>query len=180
MYRQINVTKNEDLALWCTFLVAFYFLFRKSNVVPKETNFDVSKILTRDNIAIAIDTVVSQKLISTKRMICIFQFQQIITLVLICSGKLSCWKRLLAPPMTPQPSPTTRTGTSPSSYSPAAWRPSWGKLAWTLTYSAVIHFAVVVLRFSSPWVRLSSWSRYWADGLLWYTLAISSWTSKTG
>ena len=90
MYSQINVTKNEDLALWCTFLVAFYFLFRKSNVVPKETNFDVSKILTRDNIAIAIDTVVSQKLISTKRMICIFQFQQIISLVLICSGKLSC------------------------------------------------------------------------------------------
>ena len=90
MYSQINVTKNEDLALWCTFLVAFYFLFRKSNVVPKETNFDVSKILTRDNIAIAIDTVVSQKLISTKRMICIFQFKQIISLVLICSGKLSC------------------------------------------------------------------------------------------
>ena len=52
MYKRININKNEDLALWCSFLVAFYCLFRKANCVPKDANFDVSKILTRSNIGL--------------------------------------------------------------------------------------------------------------------------------
>ena len=56
MYRNIDIQKNEDLALWCSFLVAFFCLFRKSNVVPKDSNFDVSKILTRENIGLDEET----------------------------------------------------------------------------------------------------------------------------
>ena len=52
MYRQINISKKEDLALWCSYLVSFYCLFRKSSTVPKDTKFDSSKILTRANIGI--------------------------------------------------------------------------------------------------------------------------------
>ena len=52
IYREINITKKEDLALWCSYLVAFYCLFRKANTVPKDSNFDCAKILTRENIGI--------------------------------------------------------------------------------------------------------------------------------
>ena len=52
MYAKININKNEDLALWCSFLVAFFCLFRKANCVPKDKNFDVTKILTRANIGL--------------------------------------------------------------------------------------------------------------------------------
>ena len=52
MYSKIDIRKNEDLALWCSFLVAFFCLFRKANVVPKDSSFDVSKILTRSNIGL--------------------------------------------------------------------------------------------------------------------------------
>lgn len=52
MYKEIDIRKKEDLALWCSFLVAFYCLFRKANVVSADSNFDVSKILTRENIGL--------------------------------------------------------------------------------------------------------------------------------
>ena len=52
MYREINISKKEDLALWCSYLVAFYCFFRKANTVPKDSKFDPSKILTRENIGI--------------------------------------------------------------------------------------------------------------------------------
>ena len=52
MYRELNVQKRQDLALWCSYLVAFYCLFRKANCVPKNADFDVTKILTRENIGI--------------------------------------------------------------------------------------------------------------------------------
>ena len=52
MYSRINIRKKEDLALWCSFLVAFFCLFRKANTVPKSSEFDVSKILTRENIGV--------------------------------------------------------------------------------------------------------------------------------
>ena len=55
MYKKVNIKKNEDLALWCSFFVAFYCLFRKANCVPKDNNFDVNKILTRSNIGLDID-----------------------------------------------------------------------------------------------------------------------------
>ena len=52
MYREINISKKEDLALWCSYLVAFYCFFRKANTVPMDSKFDPSKILTRENIGI--------------------------------------------------------------------------------------------------------------------------------
>ena len=35
MYAHIDITKPQDLSLWCSFLTAFYCLFRKANVVPR-------------------------------------------------------------------------------------------------------------------------------------------------
>ena len=52
MYRGINIKKKADLALWCSFLVAFFCLFRKANTVPKNVKFDPNCILTRENIGI--------------------------------------------------------------------------------------------------------------------------------
>ena len=52
MYRSINTNKPQDLSLWCSFLVAFFCLFRKANVVPKDKNFDPECVLTRSDIAI--------------------------------------------------------------------------------------------------------------------------------
>ena len=52
MYRGIDIKKKSDLALWCSFLTAFYCLFRKANTVPKDSKFDPNCILTRENIGI--------------------------------------------------------------------------------------------------------------------------------
>jgi integrase len=52
MYEHIQIEKKSDLAMWCGFLVAFYCLFRKANVVPKDSNFDPACILTRSDIEI--------------------------------------------------------------------------------------------------------------------------------
>ena len=50
MYKFIDTDKPEDLSLWCSFLVAFFCLFRKANVVPEGTKFDPNGILTREDI----------------------------------------------------------------------------------------------------------------------------------
>ena len=52
MYRHINIEKAQDLSLWCSFLVAFYCLFRKANVVPKDSNFDPDCVLKRSDVVI--------------------------------------------------------------------------------------------------------------------------------
>ena len=52
MYSKIDITKTEDLSLWCSFLVAFFCLFRKANVVPKNNNFDPECVLTRSDIIV--------------------------------------------------------------------------------------------------------------------------------
>ena len=52
MYENIDVKKPQDLSLWCSFLVAFFCLFRKANVVPKDRNFDPECVLTRSDIDI--------------------------------------------------------------------------------------------------------------------------------
>ena len=52
MYSKINLKRKEDLALWCSYLVAFYCLFRKANCVPENSRYDANKILTRENIGI--------------------------------------------------------------------------------------------------------------------------------
>ena len=52
MYGHINPRSKEDLALWCSFLCAFYGLLRKANVVPKSGSYDPRKILVRRNIKV--------------------------------------------------------------------------------------------------------------------------------
>ena len=52
MYKCLNMSKKTDLALWCSFLTAFYCLFRKANTVPKDDKYDPNFILTRENIGI--------------------------------------------------------------------------------------------------------------------------------
>ena len=52
MFRHLDMSKIQDLALWCSFLVSFYGLLRKSNAVPESSKFDKSKIIVRRNIAI--------------------------------------------------------------------------------------------------------------------------------
>ena len=52
MYTKIDTTSTKDLSLWCSFLIAFYCLFRKSNVVPKDKNFDPDCVLTRGDIVL--------------------------------------------------------------------------------------------------------------------------------
>ena len=52
MYKHIHINKKFDLAMWCGYLVAFYCLFRKANVVPKDSTFDPACVLTRSDIEI--------------------------------------------------------------------------------------------------------------------------------
>ena len=53
LYKFIDISKPSKLALWCSFLVAFYCLFRKANVAPKSLeSFDPEKELSRQKIMI--------------------------------------------------------------------------------------------------------------------------------
>ena len=52
MHKFVNTKKTSDLAVWCGFLVAFYTLFRKANVCPKELSFDPETVLTRGDVII--------------------------------------------------------------------------------------------------------------------------------
>ena len=53
MFVHLDMTKPKDLSLWCSYLVTFYCLFRKSNSVPKSgKNFDVNRTLLRKHIRV--------------------------------------------------------------------------------------------------------------------------------
>ena len=52
MYKYVDIKKTRDLAFWCGFLIAFYTLFRKANVCPKEQKFDPDTVLKRGDIVI--------------------------------------------------------------------------------------------------------------------------------
>ena len=52
MYAHIDTNNKADLALWSGYLIAFYSLFRKANVVPKDKSFDPACILTRGDLEI--------------------------------------------------------------------------------------------------------------------------------
>ena len=43
LYNFVDVKNPADLALWCSFLVAFYCLFRKANVAPKNPIKELSR-----------------------------------------------------------------------------------------------------------------------------------------
>ena len=48
MFLCLNMKNNKDLALWCSYLVTFFCLFRKSNSVPKSGEIsEDEKVLTR-------------------------------------------------------------------------------------------------------------------------------------
>ena len=55
MFSHLNMSVIQDRALWCSFLLSFYGLLRKSNAVPKSATFSAKKVLTRRNISV--DTV---------------------------------------------------------------------------------------------------------------------------
>ena len=53
MYRCLDMSKAKDLAIWCSFLVSFYCLFRKSNTVPKSASkVNLQRTLLRRHIRI--------------------------------------------------------------------------------------------------------------------------------
>ena len=56
IYSHLNMRNDEDLALWCSYLIAFYGLLRKKNVVPDKTEFSTNKVLTRDNFSIDVSS----------------------------------------------------------------------------------------------------------------------------
>ena len=52
LYNFVDVKNPADLALWCSFLVAFYCLFRKANVAPKSlATFNPIKELSHQKFA---------------------------------------------------------------------------------------------------------------------------------
>ena len=52
IFSLLDLRRNEDLALWCAYLVSFYGLLRKKNAVPENQKFDHKKVLTRQNFVI--------------------------------------------------------------------------------------------------------------------------------
>ena len=49
------MSRPEDQALWCSYLLSFYGLLRKSNAVPKSAKDNSEKALTRRNILVDSD-----------------------------------------------------------------------------------------------------------------------------
>ena len=47
MYKHLDMNKKFDLALWCSFLISFYALLRKKDVVPETNNHDSVKVISR-------------------------------------------------------------------------------------------------------------------------------------
>ena len=56
MYKFLDMQKISDLALWCSFLISFYGLLRKSNVVPEKADYNPSKVLIRRNLSVDLVT----------------------------------------------------------------------------------------------------------------------------
>ena len=52
IFGQLDITKKRDLALWCAFLLSFYALLRKKNVVPSSGHHDSSKVISRKHIKV--------------------------------------------------------------------------------------------------------------------------------
>ena len=52
MFSHLDMSKPQDRALWCSYLVTFYGLLRKSSAVPKSNCFDVNKVLVRRNVRV--------------------------------------------------------------------------------------------------------------------------------
>lgn len=55
MFPFVNQRSNTDLAMWVGCLLAFFTLFRKANLCPKDKKYDPGTVLTRDDVVL--DTV---------------------------------------------------------------------------------------------------------------------------
>ena len=55
MFSYLNMSRVQDRALWCSYLMSFYGLLRKSSAVPKSNSYDVNKVLVKRNVHV--DTV---------------------------------------------------------------------------------------------------------------------------
>ena len=51
IYKHLDMSKKCDLALWCSFLISFYALLRKKNVVPGSVH-DSFKVISRRHISV--------------------------------------------------------------------------------------------------------------------------------
>ena len=52
IYKHLDMRKKSDLALWCAFLLSFYALLRKKNVVPQTSQHDPLKVVSRRHVKI--------------------------------------------------------------------------------------------------------------------------------
>ena len=52
MYRFVDTSKLSDLSAWCGFLLAFFCLFRKANLCPKDSEDNPAMVLKRGDIEI--------------------------------------------------------------------------------------------------------------------------------
>ena len=50
MFPFVNLASNSDLSMWVGCLLAFFTLFRKANLCPKNQKFDPETVLTRDDV----------------------------------------------------------------------------------------------------------------------------------
>ena len=56
IYSHLDMKKNQDLALWCSFLISFYGLLRKKSVVPRTGPYDPEKVLVRRHFKLHLET----------------------------------------------------------------------------------------------------------------------------
>ena len=52
MFSFLDMSLLHDRALWCSYLLSFYGLLRKSSSVPKSSAYDVNKVLVRRNVSV--------------------------------------------------------------------------------------------------------------------------------
>ena len=52
MFVHLDMSVLQDRSLWCSFLLSFYGLLRKSNAVPQSASYSTKKILVRRNISV--------------------------------------------------------------------------------------------------------------------------------
>ena len=52
MYPSVNLKSNADIAMWVGCLLAFFTLFRKANLCPRNHQFDPQTVLTRDDVVL--------------------------------------------------------------------------------------------------------------------------------
>ena len=58
MYSHLDMSKVKDRALWCSYLITFYCLFRKSNSIPKSmSQVNLRRTLLRRHIKVTQDSV---------------------------------------------------------------------------------------------------------------------------